>query len=219
MGAYSLVFTFDNLTQRNLIQQSLSRKLVQILSGLLFMASSPIFSEATSARYFASFVPFVNCLRLLINGLSLATDEGWVKSVTCEGDRAELLRGPLYYVLILIFCAVVFWHDSPPGVILVAMMCIADIVGRRFGSWKLPHNLRKSWAGSISVFLCGFLISIGYFTGMGYFELDWSVSLGRVALISLLATAVESLPTNELVDDNISVPAVSIFLSLLTLSP
>ncbi|KAI4339276.1 hypothetical protein MLD38_024235 [Melastoma candidum] len=224
-GAYSLVFTFDNLTQRNLIHQSLSRKLVHILSGLLFMASWPIFSDASSARYFASFVPFVNCLRLLIHGLSLATDDGLVKSVTREGNPAELLRGPLYYVLILIFCAIVFWRDSPTGVISVAMMCggdgIADIVGRRFGSWKLPHNPRKSWAGSISMFLCGFLISIGmlrYFSGMGYFELDWSVSLGRVALISLFATLVESLPTNELVDDNISVPAVSILLSLLTWS-
>lgn len=42
-GAYSLVRTFDTLTQRNLIQQSLSRKLVHILSGLLFAACWPIF--------------------------------------------------------------------------------------------------------------------------------------------------------------------------------
>ncbi|KAE8038718.1 hypothetical protein FH972_011197 [Carpinus fangiana] len=200
-GAYGLVFIFDFLTQRNLIPQSLSRKLVHILSGLLFMVSWPIFSTSTEARYFASLVPFVNCSRLVIYGLSLASDEGLIKSVTREGKPEyffsflshhfqsiwihlfvivqillvillryfhacrELLRGPLYYVLVLILCALVFWRESPVGVISLAMMCggdgIADIIGRRFGSSKLPYNQQKSWAGSISMFVFGFLISIG----------------------------------------------------------
>eukprot|EP00257_Ricinus_communis_P023220 XP_015583143.1 probable phytol kinase 1, chloroplastic isoform X1 [Ricinus communis] len=165
-GAYGLVLTFDTLTQRNIIQQTLSRKLVHILSGLLFAVSWPIFSNSVEARYFASIVPLVNCLRLVINGLTLATDEGLIKSVTREGNPKELLRGPLYYVLVLIFCALVFWRESPVGVMALAMMCggdgVADIMGRRFGSAKLPHNHQKSWAGSISMFISGFLISIGY---------------------------------------------------------
>lgn len=49
-GAYTLVATFDNLTKRKLIQQSLSRKLVHILSGLLFMASWPIFRLAPQQK-------------------------------------------------------------------------------------------------------------------------------------------------------------------------
>ncbi|CAK7325346.1 unnamed protein product [Dovyalis caffra] len=211
-GAYSLVLTFDSLTQRNLIQQSLSRKLVHVLSGLLFAACWPIFSNSTRARYFASVVPFVNCLRLVINGF-FAADEGLIKSVTREGNPKELLRGPLYYVLILILCALVFWRESPTGVISLAMMCggdgVADIIGRRFGSMKLPYNQNKSWAGSISMFICGFLISIGmlyYYSALGYFRLDWIWTIRRVAVVALVATVVESLPTAEVVDDNISVP-------------
>ncbi|XP_008218941.1 PREDICTED: probable phytol kinase 1, chloroplastic isoform X3 [Prunus mume] len=149
-GAYGLVLCFDNLTQRNLLQQSLSRKLVHILSGLLFMLSWPIFSTSTAARYFASVVPLVNCLRLLLHGLSIVTNEGLVKSVTREGNPKELLRGPLYYVLILILCALVFWRESPVGVVSLAMMCggdgVADIMGRKFGSIKIPYNQKKSWA-------------------------------------------------------------------------
>ncbi|KAJ6983480.1 phytol kinase 1 [Populus alba x Populus x berolinensis] len=178
-GAYSLVRTFDTLTQRNLIQQSLSRKLVHILSGLLFAACWPIFRE--------------------------------------------LLRGPLYYVLILILCALVFWRESPTGVISLAMMCggdgVADIIGRRFGSSKLPYNQHKSWAGSISMFICGFLISIGmlfYYSALGYFQLDWTWTIQRVALVALVATVVESLPITEVVDDNITVPLVSMVVSMLS---
>ncbi|KAL8145929.1 hypothetical protein AgCh_003891 [Apium graveolens] len=215
-GAYALVATFDYLTQRNIIQQKFSRKMVHILSGFLFMASWPIYSTSTEARYFASIVPLVNLSRLVVNGLSFAQDEGLIKSVTREGKPEELLKGPLFYVLILIICAVAFWRESPVGVVSLAMMCggdgIADIMGRRFGTLKIPYNKQKSWAGSISMFVFGFLMSIGmlyYFSALGYFQLDWIWTIERVAFISLLATAVESLPAAWMVDDNLSVPLVS----------
>ncbi|KAH6804071.1 phytol kinase 1 VTE5 [Perilla frutescens var. frutescens] len=221
-GAYGLVFTFDNLTRRCIIEQKLSRKLVHIFSGLLFLASWPIFSTSTGARYFAAFVPSINCLRLVINGLSFTTDEGLIKSVSREGKPEELLRGPLFYVLVLILCAVVFWRDSPVGMISLAMMCggdgIADIMGRRFGSIKIPYNPQKSWAGSISMFLFGFLVAISmlyYFSALGYIQLDWMKTAERVVLVSFVATFVESLPLNGRVDDNISVPLASMVTSFM----
>ncbi|KAH9704197.1 Phytol kinase 1 [Citrus sinensis] len=223
VGAYGLVLSFDNLSQRKLIQQSLSRKLVHILSGLLFMVSWPIFSTSTEARYFAALVPLVNCLRLVINGLSLVKDDGLIKSVTREGNPKELLRGPLYYVLMLILSALVFWRDSPVGVISLSMMCggdgIADVIGRRFGSMKIFYNEKKSWAGSISMFVFGFLVSTGmlyFYSILGYYQLDWIETLQRVALVSLVATVVESLPITEVVDDNISVPLASMVAAYLS---
>lgn len=219
-GAYAFVTAFDNLARRGAIPQSLSRKLVHILSGLLFMASWPLFSTSTEARYFASIVPLTNCLRLLIHGLSLANDEALLKSVTREGKPEELLRGPLYYVLMLALCAVVFWRESPIGVVSLSMMCggdgIADIMGRKFGHVKLPYNQDKSWAGSISMFAFGFLISIGmlyYFSALGYFKLDWIVAVKKVALVSLVATAIESLPITKQIDDNIAVPIATIVMA------
>ncbi|XP_026662177.1 probable phytol kinase 2, chloroplastic isoform X3 [Phoenix dactylifera] len=171
-GAYSLVRAFDTLTERNLIERSLSRKVVHVLSGLLFMSSWPIFRE--------------------------------------------LLRGPLYYVVVLMFCSVVFWRDSPVGVVSLAMMSggdgFADILGRRYGATKLPYNRQKSWIGSISMFIFGFFFSIGmlyYFSAFGCFHLDWDKAVERVAVVSLAATVVESLPVTEFVDDNISVPLTS----------
>lgn len=37
---------------------------------------------------------------------------------------------------------------------------LADIVGRKFGSQKLPHNDNKSFAGSITMAVAGFLASV-----------------------------------------------------------
>ncbi|XP_077220258.1 phytol kinase 1 VTE5 [Tasmannia lanceolata] len=225
VGAYSLVLGFDLLTERKLIQQNLSRKLVHVLSGLLFMSAWPIFSTSPEARYFAALVPLFNCIRLLIYGLSLAKDEGMVKSVTREGNPGELLRGPLYYVLILMISALIFWRESPVGVVSLSMMSggdgFADIMGRRFGTVKLPYNSQKSWVGSVSMFLFGFSISIGmlcYFSALGYLQFDWGQTAVKVAIISLVATFVESLPITEVLDDNISVPLTTMLIAFLLFS-
>lgn len=151
-----------------------------------------------------------------MNGFSLTSDEGLIKSVTREGDPRELLRGPLCYVLILILCALAFWRESPIGVVSLAMMCggdgVADIIGRRYGSMKIPYNPQKSWAGSISMLMFGFLVSIGmlyYYSVLGHVQLDWGNAVPRVAFVAIVATVVESLPISEVVDDNLSVPLIT----------
>ncbi|XP_078174170.1 putative phytol kinase 1, chloroplastic [Carex rostrata] len=220
-GAYVLVYTFDNLTRRQFIQQKLSRKIVHILSGVLFMSSWPIFSSSPEARYFAAVVPLLNCARLIIYGTRLFKDEALIKSVTREGNPEELLRGPLYYVMALLLSVLVFWRDSPVGIISLSMMTggdgVADIIGRTYGSTKLPYNRKKSWIGSVSMFVCGFLLSIGmlyYFSILGYLHLDWDEATLKVALISVVATLVESLPITDVLDDNISVPIASMCTAL-----
>ncbi|PUZ49444.1 hypothetical protein GQ55_7G326100 [Panicum hallii var. hallii] len=221
-GAYALVRTFDVLTERRLVEKSLSRKIVHVLSGILFMSSWPLFSNSTEARYFAAVVPFLNSLRLLTYGLCLYTDEALVKSVTREGKPEELLRGPLYYVLVLLFSVLVFWRESPIGIVSLSMMSggdgFADIVGRRYGSVKLPFNQKKSWVGSISMFISGFLLSaimLFYFSSLGYIHVSWEEAFGKLALVALAATLVESIPATDVVDDNISVPLATMLVALL----
>ena len=54
-----------------------------------------------------------------------------------------------------------------------------------------------------------------YYSALGYFQLDWVWTVERVALVAFVATVVESLPTTELVDDNISVPLASMVTAFL----
>lgn len=104
------------------------------------------------------------------------------------------------------------------------MMCggdgIADIMGRRFGKLKIPYNQQKSWAGSISMFVFGFFVSMGmlyYYSILGYFHMEnWVWTMERVALVSLVATVVESLPVTQVVDDNVSVPLASMLTAILS---
>jgi len=124
-------------------------------------------------------------------------------------------------VVVLVFCTVLFWRDSPLSIIALAMMCagdgIADIVGRRFGSKKLPYNSDKSWAGSIAMFLFGFVVSLGclwYFSFMGFYPFDLGAVGLQLAAVALAATLVESLPITNRLDDNLTVPLTTIILGL-----
>ena len=84
---------------------------------------------------------------------------GWcVVQCSCCVCRSELLRGPLYYVLVLMAATTVYWRDSPVGVVAMSLMCggdgLADVVGRRLGQGnRLPWNPAKSWAGSAAMLL------------------------------------------------------------------
>lgn len=127
----------------------------------------PLLSALPEARFIAAAVPAINAARLLLVGAGLVDDPGLVKSTSRSGERGELLRGPLYYVLVLIGATTVFWRDSPAGLIAVAMMCggdgLADIVGRRWGAGApLPWNTSKSWAGSGGMLLGGGGMAVGW---------------------------------------------------------
>ncbi|XP_078443734.1 phytol kinase 1 VTE5 isoform X2 [Wolffia australiana] len=222
LGAFAFVRVVDVVARRLSLEQKVSRKVVHILSGVLFMSSWPIFSSATEARVFASLIPLLNGILLVIYGFSLAKNEGLVKSVSRGGKAEELLRGPLYYVFVLMFCVLVFWRDSPTGIISLSMMSggdgFADIMGRKYGKAKLPYNNQKSWVGSICMLTSGFSLSMGmlfYFSSLGYLQLEWDQVATKVALIALAATVVESLPITDFIDDNISVPLCCILVASL----
>lgn len=73
-----------------------------------------------------------------------------------DAGRNELLQGPSYYAVILIAVTILFWRNSLVGFATISVMCggdgLADIIGRRLGSAKLPWNKDKSWAGSLAMF-------------------------------------------------------------------
>lgn len=225
-GAWAWVRIFEELAKHHLLEQKLSRKIVHITTGLLFYSLWPFFSPAPSARFLAAVTPSANIARLLALGNGLAKDEAAVRSISREGNPKELLRGPLYYVLVITLVTVSFWRTSPVGGIALALMCggdgIADIVGRRVGGSKLPWNPRKSWAGSLAMFLFGYPLALGavhLFHVFGFYEVSLWSAAARVAVIAAGATLMESLPITDVLDDNITVPFTCICLGLLLFPP
>ena len=211
----------DALAHRGLIEQRLSRKIIHIGTGPLFVLCWNLFSAQPWARWCAALVPAAITLQFFLVGIGVMKDEAAVKAMTRHGEPAEILRGPLFYGIVFVVCTLVFWRLSPVGLLALMLMCggdgLADVVGRRWGKVKLPFGTEKSWAGSLAMLLGGFVFGFGFvalFSRLGVFArpLDLGSAFWRVALIALVAAVVEALPIPDI--DNITTTAAAIGLGL-----
>ncbi|CAI0399904.1 unnamed protein product [Linum tenue] len=219
--ALSVLRLFEETAKRGIFDQKMNRKLVHISIGLVFMLCWPLFSSGPRGAIMAALIPGANIIKMLLIGSGLWKDEATVKSMSRFGDRRELLKGPLYYATTITLACAIWWRTSPIGFAAICNLCagdgMADIVGRRFGSQKLPHNRNKSVAGSIAMALSGFLASVGYmhyFASFGYVEESWGMVLGFLAA-SVASAIVESLPISTELDDNLTVTLASVLVGKL----
>ncbi|KAL3131034.1 hypothetical protein ABBQ38_000353 [Trebouxia sp. C0009 RCD-2024] len=214
--AFGLVKSLETLAAQKALTTLECRKIVHMSTGPLFVLTWPLFSAGLIARWCAASVPFFNGVRLILIASGAMQSEATLKAVSRFGSRQELLRGPLLYIAIVISVTLLFWRESPIGLLVLCLMCggdgLADIVGRRYGSAKLPFNHSKSWVGSLAMFTGGGLLSMTYialFHKLGYFAASAYSMMPVIWTTSLLATIVEALPIHQRLDDNLTVPLVS----------
>ena len=212
----------DFLAHRGLIGGQLSRKIIHIGTGPVFVLCWLLFPNSSLSRYLASLVPLAITLQFFLVGIGVIRDESAVKAMSRTGNPREILRGPLYYGIVFVVCTFLFWYDSPIGIIALMLMCggdgFADIVGRNFGRSRIPWNPHKTWMGSIGMFLGGFIFSLIilliYMT-VGIFSFSIGELLLPLLVISVSATLVETLPLRDV--DNVTVPLTAVILGYLML--
>jgi phytol kinase len=205
----------DFAAQRGWIGSRLSRKIIHIGTGPIFVLCWVFFTDADQARFLAALVPGGISLQFLLVGLGVMRDEGSVQSMTRHGDRREILRGPLLYGIVFVVLTLLYWRESPIGIIALMVLCggdgLADIIGRRFGAQKLPWNKEKSWMGSLGMLLGSWLFAMAimaFFISQGYSSFSLAETVLPITLIALVCTLVESLPIHDLDNLTISLAAV-----------
>lgn len=199
----------DFFAQRGWIESRLSRKIIHIGTGPIYVLCWLMFSDTPEARWLAALVPLAITVQFALVGFGVIKDEASVQAMSRSGDRREILRGPLYYGIAFVILTLVFWKTSPVGIVALMLMCggdgIADLVGRRIASPKLPWSREKSVAGSIGVLLGGFGLAalvLVIYLAMGVFPAPFGRYLVPLGVVSLLAVAVESLPYKDI--DNLT---------------
>jgi phytol kinase len=204
----------DFLAGRGVIESRLSRKLIHIGTGPIFVLCWLMYPDVLISRWLAALVPLLITAQFALVGTGILKDEAAVKAMSRTGDRREILRGPLFYGLVFVAITLIYWKDSLIGIPALMMMCggdgIADIVGRNVRSPKLPWSPQKSIAGSLSVFLGGWLLTMlifAIYVWIGVLGGPLTRFLLPVSWIALGATLVESLPFRDV--DNITLTVVS----------
>ena len=209
----------DFIAHRGWISSRLSRKLIHILTGPLFVLCWLLFPvpDVWYYRWLAALVPFAITVQFALIGLGIMKDEAAVKAMSRSGDRREILRGPLFYGIIFIVMTLVYWKTSPIGMVALMLMCggdgLADIMGRGIQSPKLPWSKDKSLAGSLGMLLGGWALAafiLLIFILVGIFSGPFSTYLLPITIIALVGALVESLPFKDV--DNITVTLVAVLL-------
>lgn len=213
--------SLDFAAHRGWIESRLSRKLIHILTGPLFVLCWLFFPDKFwYERWLAALVPLLFTVQFALIGLGVVRDEASVKAMSRSGDRREILKGPLFYGIIFVVMTLLFWKDSPIGMTALMLMCggdgLADVMGRGLKSAPLPWSRGKTWFGSLGMFLGGWVVAVfilAIFVSAGVFPGPFTGYLLPVTLIALAGTLVESLPLEDV--DNITVTLVAVALGYL----
>jgi phytol kinase len=213
--------TLDFAAHRGWIESRLSRKLIHILTGPLFVLCWLLFPDKFwYERWLAALVPLLFTVQFALIGLGIVKDEASVKAMSRSGDRREILKGPLFYGIIFVVMTLIYWKTSPIGMTAVMLMCggdgLADIMGRGLKSASLPWSKGKTWFGSLGMLLGGWVLAafiLAIFVWQGVFPCPVSTYLIPVTVIAFVATLVESLPLKDV--DNITVTLAAMALGYL----
>lgn len=208
--------------QKAWLTSTISRKLIHIGTGPLFVLCWLLFPNTPSSRYYAAVIPLLITLHFFLVGIGVEKDQNAVRAMSRTGTRQEILFGPLFYGIIFVTITILFWYDIPTGIIALMILSggdgLADVFGRRFGETALPWSQQKTWMGMVGMFLGAWVLSIGMmaiYTALHIFNVPLNTLVLPITLITLLATLVESLPINNL--DNITVTISAVLVGSLLL--
>jgi phytol kinase len=210
----------DFSARRGWVSSAISRKIIHIGTGPLFVLCWLLFTSSTLARFLAALVPLAITAQFGLVGSGIIKDQDAVDAMSRSGDRREILRGPLYYGIVFIALTLIFWRTSPIGIVALMILCggdgLADLAGQHFAGPHLPWSPGKTWSGSLAVFAGGWIFAtavLAAFAARGLLPGRWAAYLPGLALVALAGMLVESLPFRDI--DNLTVPLASVALGFL----
>lgn len=213
--ALSWLRIMDFIAHKGWISSPLSRKIIHMGTGPIFVACWLLFPDEPISRYLAALVPLAITIQFALVGLGLIKDQAAVDAMSRTGDRKEILRGPLFYGIVFILLTIIYWRENPIGIIALMLLCggdgLADIIGKQYGVIRIPWSPNKSLAGSIAVFAGGLLFAggiVALYLAAGVFLGGFMDYLPAIGGIILVGAIVESLPFVDI--DNLTVPLAAV---------
>lgn len=213
--ALSWLRIMDFFAHKGWISSPLSRKIIHMGTGPIFVACWLLFPDEPISRYLAALVPLAITIQFALVGLGMIKDQAAVDAMSRTGDRKEILRGPLFYGIVFILLTIIYWRENPIGIIALMLLCggdgLADIIGKQYGVTRIPWSPNKSLAGSMAVFAGGLLFAggiVALYLAAGVFLGGFMDYLPAIGGIILVGAIVESLPFVDI--DNLTVPLAAV---------
>lgn len=203
---FGIVWVMDFLVKKG-FPQDLSRKVVHIAAGswLIFW----LFYDSSHWTKYLNISPaFLWTLLLLQKGFFAKEDDQAVKTMTRTGDRKELLKGPLYFTIVMNLFGTVYYGSNLAFYAMGFLTWgdgLAPVVGSRFGKHKFFILSQKSFEGSTTFLFFGIVGTLIFHLIFGI-NVDWIF----LAICAIISTLIEALSPKDL--DNILIPLTILIL-------
>ncbi len=203
---FGVVSVMDKFVKKG-FPQDISRKIVHIAAGswLVFWL---FFDNSVWTKYLNILPGFVWLVLLIIKGFWADENDEAVKTMTRTGDRKELLKGPLYFTVVMCIMGTFFYRQEI-AVISMGILGwgdgLAPVIGKKYGTIKYKVFVEKSLQGSLSFFIFGFLGVL-----ILLFVLQMKIDLSLILFCCVITTFVEAISPKDL--DNIFIPIVCILI-------
>jgi phytol kinase len=199
---FSVPPLMDYLVTNHGLPRDISRKITHICAGSVIVFL-PLYVDGDWSHFLNITVFAVWTILLIQKGLFAADDDQAVKTMTRTGDKRELLKGTLYFVLVAMVCGTLYYKRME-GVLAMAILGwgdgLAPVIGTRYGKMKYHVFSDKSVEGSIA-FLVGSIAAGLFFVKL---ILPESFDPMRIIAVSVIATIIEGLSPKEV--DNLTIP-------------
>ncbi|MCX7876270.1 MAG: hypothetical protein N2321_08910 [Melioribacteraceae bacterium] len=189
--------------------QDLSRKVVHIAAGswLIFWL---LYDSSHWTKYLNISPALLWTFLLLQKGFFAKADDQAVKTMTRTGDKKELLKGPLYFTIVMNIFGTLFYGSNLSFYAMGFLTWgdgLAPVIGTRFGKHKFRILSEKSIEGSFAFFIFG-IIGTMIFHLIFNIEINWYF----LFLCAITSTIIEAISPKDF--DNILIP---IFITILFL--
>jgi len=198
---FAVVGIMDAVVKKYSFPQDISRKVVHIAAGSWLIVWL-LFDNGHWSKYLNIAPALIWLILLLIKGFTADENDEAVKTMTRTGDRKELLKGPLYFTIVMCIMGTVF-YNSPMALIAMGILGwgdgLAPVFGKRFGKHKFYILSEKSMEGSLAFLIFGILgailLNLIFHAGL---------NLYFILIIGLIATIIEAVSPKDL--DNLLIP-------------
>lgn len=197
---FSVVGIMDYAVKKG-FPKDISRKIVHIAAGS-WMIFWPLYDQSDWTKYFNITPALIWTVLLLIKGTTASPDDKAVKTMTRTGDRNELLKGPLYFTMIMNIMGTVYFF-SPVALTSMGFLGwgdgLAPIFGKRYGKHKYKILVEKSFEGSIAFFFFGSIAALVF-----HFLFSYTINIQLILICAVVTTFIEAISPKDL--DNILIP-------------
>ena len=238
MAFFVLIRITIYLQRQEKIPSAVAPYVFQIFGGPLFLICWLLYSGVFFSRYMAAVVPAFFIFYSILIVFFDWQDEGFVESMGHEGNKYNLLTGPFFYLIIMVFAVFYLWYVPidlngtplfstfiPTGILifspLTARAGSAALVTERNNKRNNRILAKKNVEGSIAMFCLCLLSTVGIL-GVYWIVLEPAFASINITLLiipivvtAIIATIVEFLSHRHV--DIILIPIV-VFITLAILS-